>query len=275
MPAAAPYGGAMLSRIARPAVPMAPQPHPGAAEMDRLASQMQHLSTQPAALMGQPVGIIGAPLPLQDLYREPLYSIQPPVNPAFVRVTLNKIPKTLATLSKTRLPFGITITPYPVSIAKESVPVISGPIVRCRRCRTYLNPFVEMLDQGAKWRCNLCFLDNDFPANFDYDVATQKYLDRASKAELHNPVYEFVAPVEYMVRPPQPPVYLFLLDVSHQAVSTGLLATAAKVILDTLDSLPNAHDRSKIAIMTVDSTIHFYSLSPTSDEPKMLVVSDL
>lgn len=92
---------------------------------------------------------------------------------------------------------------------------------------------------------------------------------------MYNPVYEFIAPVEYMVRPPQPPVYLFLLDVSYQAVTSGLLATAAKIILESLDSLPNAHDRTRIGVMTVDSTIHFYNLAAVNEEPKLLVVSDL
>ena len=51
---------------------------------------------------------------------------------------------------------------------------------------------------------------------------------------------EFVAPQEYMVRPPQPLVYLFLFDVSYAAVSTGLLATSARTILDSLNRIPNA-----------------------------------
>lgn len=100
-------------------------------------------------------------------------------------------------------------------------------------------------------------------------------MDRASKAELQVPVYEFVAPMEYMVRPPQPPVFLFLLDVSYPAVSTGVVSAAAKIILDSLDQIPNTFGRTKIGLMTVDSTIHFYNLGANGDESKMLVVSDL
>ena len=94
-------------------------------------------------------------------------------------------------------------------------------IVRCRRCRSYLNPYVEMLDQGARWKCNLCFVSNDFPPNYEFDSATNTYVDRHEKVELKHPVYEFVAPVEYMVRPPQPPAYLFVIDVSWSSVSSG------------------------------------------------------
>jgi hypothetical protein len=33
-------------------------------------------------------------------------------------------------------------------------------IVRCRRCRTYINPYVEFVD-NQHWRCNMCYLLNE------------------------------------------------------------------------------------------------------------------
>ena len=40
---------------------------------------------------------------------------------------------------------------------KEPVPIVNATtIVRCRRCRTYINPFVSFVDQGVRWRCNIC-----------------------------------------------------------------------------------------------------------------------
>ncbi|PJF16880.1 hypothetical protein PSACC_03315 [Paramicrosporidium saccamoebae] len=256
---ARPMSPPQAGRPLHPSMATAAQP-----TVDHLAGQLQNLSTHSQA--GQPVGIIGQPLPLGDLRKCPTSPVHPIIDPGYLRVTLNKIPKTSAVLHKTRLPFGLTVTPYPDHLKNLPVPSIDGPIVRCRRCRTYLNPFVEMIEQGSKWR---------FPPNYDYDSQTQKYIERSSKAELYHPVYEFIAPMEYMVRPPQPPVYLFLLDVSYHSVSSGVLSTAARIILDSLDSLPNALDRTKIGIMTVDSTIHFYNLSVQNEDPKLLVVSDL
>lgn len=37
----------------------------------------------------------------------------------------------------------------------------STGIIRCRRCRTYVNPYVTFTDAGRKWRCNICSLLND------------------------------------------------------------------------------------------------------------------
>lgn len=36
-----------------------------------------------------------------------------------------------------------------------------GTIVRCRRCRTYINAFVMFTDGGRRWRCNVCSLLNE------------------------------------------------------------------------------------------------------------------
>lgn len=43
----------------------------------------------------------------------------------------------------------------------QQLPVItSNTIVRCRSCRTYINPFVSFIDQ-RRWKCNLCYRVND------------------------------------------------------------------------------------------------------------------
>ena len=86
-------------------------------------------------------------------------------------------------------------------------------------------------------------------------------MDRWQRKELNHAVVEYIAPTEYMVRPPQPLVYLFLIDVSYQAIQSGMVATAATTILESLDRIPNDEGRTKIGIVTVDSSIHFYNLN--------------
>ena len=124
----------------------------------------------------------------------------------------------------------------------------------------------------------MCNLTNEVPQAFDWDAASQKQLDRWSRPELNHSVVEFVAPQEYMVRPPQPLVYLFLFDVSYNSVTNGLLATGARCILESLDRIPNADRRTRLGFMAVDSSLHYFSI-PRDDsengEPSMMVVSDL
>ena len=57
-------------------------------------------------------------------------------------------------LKKARLPLGVLIHPFK---DLSHLPVIQcTTIVRCRSCRTYINPFVHFVDQ-RRWRCNLCY----------------------------------------------------------------------------------------------------------------------
>ena len=71
------------------------------------------------------------------------------------------------------------------------------------------------------WRCCMCSMTNEVPQLFDWDSVNNKPGDRWARAELNHAVVEFVAPAEYMVRAPQPLVYVFLIDVSHTAVQSG------------------------------------------------------
>ena len=64
-----------------------------------------------------------------------------------------------------------------------------------------------------------------------------------------------------MVRPPQPVVFLFLIDVSYTAIQSGMLAIAAHSILNSLDRISNDDDRTRIGFITVDRLYHFYNLS--------------
>ncbi|CAG8551464.1 10705_t:CDS:10 [Dentiscutata erythropus] len=190
--------------------------------------------------------------------------------PSYKRCTVNCVPTNASLLSKSRLPFGLIITPYrSLKEGDEPVPVITDTVIaRCRRCRTYINPFVTFAEGGQKWRCNLCFLLNEVPSQFDWDIQTSQQANRWKRAELNHAVVEYV-------RPPQPPVYLFVIDVSFPAIQSGAVATAARTILESLDRIPNEENRTKIGVITVDTSLHFYSLNSNSSEPQMLVVSDL
>ncbi|EEB88514.1 hypothetical protein MPER_13608, partial [Moniliophthora perniciosa FA553] len=34
------------------------------------------------------------------------------------------------------------------------VPLVTDTVIaRCRRCRTYINPYVQFVDGGNRWRC--------------------------------------------------------------------------------------------------------------------------
>ncbi|KAG6131474.1 COPII subunit [Claviceps purpurea] len=269
----------------------------------QLGAQPQQQYQQPGAVANQqparigplnqlyPTDLMNSPFSVSELDLPPPPIVLPPnssVTPSpdancpsrYIRSTLNAVPTTNSLLKKSKLPFALVIQPYgALHDDEDQIPVIQDQIIaRCRRCRTYINPFVTFLDHGHRWRCNMCNLSNDVPQAFDWDAAAQQTVDRMQRYELNHSVVEFVAPQEYMVRPPQPLVYLFLLDVSYAAVSSGLLATCARTMLDSLSRIPNADRRTKLGFLAVDNSLHYFSIPKDEDEngeTNMLVVSDL
>jgi len=198
-------------------------------------------------------------------------------DPSYMRSTVHAVPTTSALLAKTKLPLALVLTPHrSLEPGEPPVPLVTDTVIaRCRRCRTYINPYVTFIDGGNRWKCCMCAMSNEVPQMFDWNQALNQPGDRWARPELNCGVVEFVAPQEYMVRPPQPLVYVFLIDVSHAAVQSGMLAVATRTILECLDRIPNGDNRTKIAFIGFDVALHFFSITPTSTEPNMLVVSDV
>ncbi|XP_076024969.1 protein transport protein Sec24A [Genypterus blacodes] len=259
----------------------APQPYqqpsggPGPAQLSPSLAAMSLQSSTPEALRVVnllqernllPPSPISAPTPClpQDLQKINCH-------PEVFRSTLTSIPQTQSLLNKAKLPLGLLLHPFK---DLSQLPVVtSSTIVRCRSCRTYINPFVSFLDQ-RRWKCNLCYRVNDVPEEFMYNPVSRSYGEPHKRPEVQNATIEFIAPSEYMLRPPQPAAYLFVLDVSHNALETGYLNVVCQSLLDNINELPG-DSRTKVGFITFDSTIHFYNLQEGLSQPQMLIVSDI
>uniref|UniRef100_A0A2S2Q3L3 Protein transport protein Sec24A n=1 Tax=Sipha flava TaxID=143950 RepID=A0A2S2Q3L3_9HEMI len=190
------------------------------------------------------------------------------------RCTMNKFPSSKTLLDKSRLPLGILIHPYK-DLSRLTV-IQCETITRCRNCRSYINPFVQFID-NAHWKCNLCYRVNELPAEFQIDPYTKTLGDPSRRPEIQNATIEYIASQDYMVRPPQPALYLFLLDVSRTATLTGYLEIVCDRILNKIMSNDIPGDsRTNIGFITYDSSVHFYQISNSDGgQPKQLIVSDI
>lgn len=207
--------------------------------------------------------------PKVRLHQEFLDSVN--CSPDIFRCTLTKIPETNSLLQKSRLPFGVLIHPFK---DLNHLPVIQcNTIVRCRACRAYINPFVYFVD-AKRWKCNLCYKVNDLPQEFQFDPVTKSYGDPSRRPEVKTSTIEFIAPSEYMVRPPQPAVYLFILDVSRLAVESGYLNIVCNTITDELSRLPG-DGRTQLGFLAVDSAIHFFSMPDNVSQPHEMIMLDV
>lgn len=231
-----------------------------------------------------PMSAPGQPGPGQDAHsaavQQEIESFKSP--PHFVRGTMTRPPASASGKARAPVPLGVIIQPLaPLPAQMEDVQSVNhanvGTIVRCKQCRTYINPFIHWESNGRRWRCNLCgssqITQDAYFASLDQ---AGKRVDRFERPELCKGAVEYIAPSEYMVRPPQPPVFMFVIDVSYTAVVTGMLDTVVTTIKEVIQSgsLPGG-ERAHIGIMTFDTSLHFYQLTSQQPTPPMVVVSDL
>lgn len=214
-------------------------------------------------------------------------------SPKFARLTLNNIPSTSDALAATGLPLGLVLQPLaPLQEGEQPIPVLdfgeTGP-PRCRRCRAYINPFMTFRSGGNKFVCNLCNHPNDVPT--EYFAPTDPSgvrVDRTQRPELMLGTVEFMVPKEYWAKEPLPLRWLFVIDVSMEAVQRGFLEGFCQGILDSLygddvsDEAGQNGERksrlapgSKIGIVTFDREAHFYNLSAGLEQAQMMVMPDM
>lgn len=202
-------------------------------------------------------------------------------SPKYARLTLNNIPSTSDALSATALPLGLVLQPLaPVQEGENQIPVLdfgdTGP-PRCRRCRTYINPFMTFRSGGNKLVCNMCTFPNEVqPEYFAPTDPSGVRVDRPERPELTNGTVEYMVPKEYWAKEPVGLRWLFLIDVSQEAVTKGFLDAFCEGILGSLygnheqgrnDETSNGNQAesrsipsgSKVGFVTYDKAIHFYN----------------
>jgi protein transport protein SEC24 len=226
-------------------------------------------------------------------------------SPRICRLTLNAVPTTAEVLNMTHLPLALQIQPLAkLKAEEEPIPVLDfgemGP-PRCRRCRTYINPFMTFVHGGSKFQCNMClFPNNEVPQEYFSPVdMTGSRMDREQRPELMRGTVEFVVPKEYWVKkdgslPPAdgkggfPMRYLFLVDATELAVNRGTLAATVAGIHQALYGGSSDEDAvggeetkrrlpegCKVGIATFDKEIHFFNLNVSVYRPARLATKEL
>ncbi|KEQ90017.1 Sec23/Sec24 family protein [Aureobasidium pullulans EXF-150] len=204
-------------------------------------------------------------------------------SPKFARLTLNNIPTSNEALRTTGLPLGLVLQPLaPLQDGEQPVPVLDfgdvGP-PRCRRCRTYINPFMTFRSGGNKFICNLCTHPNDVPSEYFAPTdPTGIRVDRSQRPELMLGTVDFLVPKEYWTRDPVPLQWLFVIDVSLEASSRGFLEAMCKGILHAIyaeDGSSNVPAGVKVGIVTFDREVHFYNLTAGLEQAQMIVMPDI
>ncbi|XP_017581385.1 protein transport protein Sec24C isoform X3 [Corvus cornix cornix] len=207
-------------------------------------------------------------------------------SPRYIRCTSYNIPCTSDMAKQSQVPLAAIIKPLATLPPEETLPYLvdhgeSGP-VRCNRCKAYMCPFMQFIEGGRRFQCCFCSCVTEVPPHyFQHLDHTGKRVDFYDRPELSLGSYEFLATVDYCKNNkfPSPPAFIFMIDVSYNAVKSGLVRLICEELKSLLDYLPREGNMEESAIrvgfVTYNKVLHFYNVKSSLAQPQMMVVSDV
>ncbi|XP_068961003.1 protein transport protein Sec24D isoform X2 [Petaurus breviceps papuanus] len=207
-------------------------------------------------------------------------------SPRYIRCTTYCFPSTSDMAKQSQLPLAAIIKPF-ATIPPNEVPLYlvnhgeSGP-VRCNRCKAYMCPFMQFIEGGRKYQCGFCNCVNDVPPfYFQHLDHVGRRLDHYERPELSLGSYEYVATLDYCRnnKPPNPPAYIFMIDVSYSNVKNGLVRLICEELKTVLENLPKEEQEEassiRVGFVTYNKVLHFFNVKCNLAQPQMMVVTDV
>uniref|UniRef100_A0A8B9RHC4 SEC24 homolog C, COPII coat complex component n=1 Tax=Astyanax mexicanus TaxID=7994 RepID=A0A8B9RHC4_ASTMX len=207
-------------------------------------------------------------------------------SPRFIRCTAYNMPCTSDMAKQSQVPLAAVIKPLATLPPDEIPPYIvdhgeGGPI-RCNRCKAYMCPYMQFIEGGRRFQCGFCSCVTEVPPHyFQHLDHTGKRVDCCDRPELSMGSYEFMATVDYCKnnKIPQPPAFIFLIDVSYNAVKNGMVRMVCQELKTLLDYLPrenpDVQSNIRVGFVTYNKVLHFYNVKASLAQPQMMVVSDV
>uniref|UniRef100_A0A667Z339 SEC24 homolog C, COPII coat complex component n=1 Tax=Myripristis murdjan TaxID=586833 RepID=A0A667Z339_9TELE len=175
-------------------------------------------------------------------------------SPRFIRCTAYNMPCTSDMAKQSQVPLAAVIKPLATLPPDETPPYLvdhgeGGPI-RCNRCKAYMCPYMQFIEGGRRFQCGFC------------SCVTEGYTHKRANNKL-----------------PQPPAFIFLIDVSYNAVKSGMVSIVCQELKTLLDYLPRENPDVdsvvRVGFVTYNKVLHFYNVKSSLAQPQMLVVSDV
>ncbi|KAM3275769.1 hypothetical protein ACQJBY_044251 [Aegilops geniculata] len=162
-----------------------------------------------------------------------------------IRMPWNVIPGTREDAVSCVVPVSAIYTPLK---SIPDMPVVPYAPLRCRMCRSILNPF-SRVDYNAKiWLCTFCFQRNQFPQHYS----------SISENNLPPELFPQYTTIEYIstaeTGPVMPPVFIFVVDTCIIEEEIGYLKSA---LAQATELLP---DNSLIGFITFGTYVQVHEL---------------
>ncbi|KAK7122366.1 hypothetical protein R3I94_019479 [Phoxinus phoxinus] len=269
--------------------PAAPAPAPAAPKRldpDSIPSPIQVIEDDKANKGSEPftTGVRGQAPPLVTTKFQA--RDQGNASPRYIRCTAYNVPCNADMAKQSQVPLAAVIKPLATLPPDESPPYLvdhgeSGPI-RCNRCKAYMCPYMQFIEGGRRFQCGFCSCVTEVPPHyFQHLDHTGKRVDCYDRPELSMGSYEFMATVDYCKnnKIPQPPAFIFLIDVSYNAVKNGMVGIVCQELKTLLDYLPrqnpDVESNIRVGFVTYNKVLHFYNVKASLAQPQMMVVSDV
>ncbi|XP_075072792.1 protein transport protein Sec24C isoform X2 [Mixophyes fleayi] len=207
-------------------------------------------------------------------------------SPRYIRCTSYNFPATSDMAKQSQVPLAAVIKPLATLPCNEAPTCVvdhgeTGPI-RCNRCKAYMCPYMQFIEGGRRFQCCFCSCVTEVPPQyFQHLDHTGKRVDCYDRPELSMGSYEFTATVDYCKNNkfPNPPAFIFMIDVSYNAVKSGLVALVCEELKQLIDYLPREGDMEesviRVGFVTYNKVLHFYNVKSSLAQPQMMVVSDV
>jgi protein transport protein SEC24 len=189
----------------------------------------------------------------------------------FARSTCYLVPESSSALSKSDFKFSVVFTPFAEQTeSEESIPASDkrdAPILRCERCRTFVNPHFVFRENYQKYVCNMCEFDGAVPPScFDLSARIDSVYP-----ETRSGVYDFIVPDSYRQKEVGRHNILLCFDMSYESlVNSSFFHTLANVTA-ALDSL---EDDTGLGFALFDSTVLFFRSQDDDEEISIVRCAD-
>uniref|UniRef100_A0A0E0E537 Protein transport protein SEC23 n=1 Tax=Oryza meridionalis TaxID=40149 RepID=A0A0E0E537_9ORYZ len=162
-----------------------------------------------------------------------------------IRMPWNVIPGSREDALSCVVPISAIYTPLK---QVPDIPVLPYSPLRCRMCRSILNPF-SIVDYVAKiWVCPFCFQRNHFPQHYS----------SISESNLPAELFPQYTTVEYIstaeTGPAVPPVFMFVVDTCMIEEEIGYLKSALAQVVELLP------DNSLVGFITFGTYVQVHEL---------------
>lgn len=168
--------------------------------------------------------------------------------PSYFRSFTQALPNTPELERECLMPLGFVIEPGKVA----DVPLIDyskTDVPRCSKCQGFLSCFCTISADRMSWKCGICGNVSNFSDRF-----LRNYV---KLNEMECSVYDIKVPRSYANRPQGMKSFLFLIDISKEAILSGFTSQFIETIESCLDNIPNS---TSVAIVTSGKFVSVYDI---------------